>query len=63
VQVTSPDRSKVYAMFFTTPASRSDAGDQPEMMFERDHATAPPRIARWSFPDRFDGVAPVYPEG
>jgi len=63
VQVTSPDRSKVYAMFFTTPASRSDAGDQAEMIFEREHAAAPPRIAKWSFPNGFDGVAPVYPEG
>ena len=62
VQVTSPDRSTVYDMFLTTPASRHDDRDNQEMTFEKARNGTPARIERWFFRDSPNGVAPVYPQ-
>jgi hypothetical protein len=62
VQVTSRDRSMVYGMFLTTPASRHDDRGDQEMTFERQGNGTPARIEGWFFQDSLNGVAPVYPE-
>ena len=61
VQVTSPDRSTVYGMFLTTPASRNDDRDDQEITFENARNGTPARIEGWFFRDSLNGVAPVYP--
>lgn len=65
VQVTSPDRSIAYGMFFTTPVARTDGKPEtsPEMTFERERAGEPFRIGGWFLQDNRHGVAPVYPKG
>jgi hypothetical protein len=62
VQVTSRDRSTIYGMFLTTPASRHDDRGDQEMTFENKRNGAPARIEGWFFRDSLNGVAPVYPE-
>lgn len=62
VQVTSSDRSTVYGMFLTTPASRHDDRGDQEMTFETERNGTPARIQGWFFRDSLNGVAPVYPQ-
>ncbi len=60
VQVLNSDRSEVYAMFHTIPASREEANDRYEMTFQRIGDDVPLRMVAWFLPDRSIGYEPVY---
>jgi hypothetical protein len=60
VRVMSPDRSTVYATFYTTPVTRVTAG-ATQVTFERTAERAPVRIAAWFPAGQLDGMAPMYP--
>jgi hypothetical protein len=60
VQVLNSDRSEVYAMFHTTPASRDETSDRYGVTFQRLRDDAPLRIVAWFLPDRSIGFEPVY---
>lgn len=62
VRVSSPDRSQMYAMFFTSPVAQQEPGDQYEMVFARPNASAPVRIAKWFLPNKTGGFEFLYPK-
>ena len=62
VQVSSPDRSQQYAMFFTAPVAQQEPGDDYQMEFARTDAAAPVRIAKWFLPNKTAGFEFLYPK-
>jgi hypothetical protein len=62
VQVSSADRSKYYAMFFTSPVHRADATEEYDMRFAANEL-APDRITQWFLPNRTTGLEFLYPAG
>jgi hypothetical protein len=63
IQVTSEDRSKIYAMFSTIPVSRTEATDNYAMTLKSIRDDAPPQIAAWFVPGSSTGYEPIYPKG
>ena len=62
VRISSPDRSKQYAMFFTASVVRPEPGDQYEMVFARTDAAVPVRISKWFLPNQTVGFEFLYPQ-
>ncbi len=62
IQVLSPDRASVYAMFLTIPATRPEATGEYEVRWER-QVEAPPRLKTWFLPDQTVGNDLIYPGG
>jgi hypothetical protein len=62
MQVLSEDRSTVYAMFFVTPASRTDVTSEYSVELQRIRDDAPPRIMTLFPPAASTGYQLMYPE-
>jgi hypothetical protein len=62
VQVSSADRTEMYATFFTAPIQRLDPKDDYEMEIVPTGATAPGRIAKWFLPNQTRGYEFLYSE-
>ena len=62
VQVLNADRSLVYAMFLTIPASRGEMSDQYGMKLQRVRDDTPPRITHWFLPNQWTGFEIIYPK-
>ena len=62
IRVSSPDRLRQYAMFFTAPIVQAEPDDQYEMVMTRTDPTAPVRIAKWFLPNKTAGFEFLYPK-
>jgi hypothetical protein len=62
IQVLSEDRSIAYAMFFVTPAWRSEVTDDYAVSLRRVHSDAPARIATLFLPGASTGYELTYPK-
>jgi hypothetical protein len=62
VQVLSPDGTMPYAAFFTVPAERLEAPNDPEVRFMETAPGTPPAIASWWYPTERTGFEFVYPK-
>ena len=62
VQVFNQDGTRLYSMFLTIPAERSEASDEPEVRFLETPENAPNAIATWWYPGLKTGWEFVYPK-
>jgi hypothetical protein len=61
VQVSNVDRTELYALFFTAPATRAVLDEHVSMAFARTSDSAPLRIEKWFPPNRAIGFEFLYP--
>jgi hypothetical protein len=61
VQVFNDDGTKLYSMFLTIPAERSEPSDEPEVRFLETSETSPAAISTWWYPGEKTGWEFVYP--
>jgi hypothetical protein len=62
VQVLSADGTTPYGMFFTLPADRFEAADQPEVRFMETAKGMPAAIRTWWYPGERTGYEFIYPK-
>lgn len=62
VQVSSPDRTQQYGMFFTAPVYKLQPTDDYDMTIVSSNVAAPGRITTWFLPNREKGFEFLYPE-
>jgi hypothetical protein len=62
VQVSSPDRTQRYGMFFTAPVYKLEPSHDYDMTIVSSNPTAPGRITTWFLPNRDKGFEFLYPE-
>jgi len=60
IRVTGADRSTLYALFLSRPASRTGNLDNAQIRFVRDAPGEPPRILEVYPPGTSSGYAPIY---
>src|SRR5262245_5027799 len=63
VRVSSADRAQVFAMFFTTPVTRPDAGDDYQVTLNLSEDRGPRRVSKLFLPNRSIGLEFHYPKG
>jgi hypothetical protein len=61
LQVSSADRTMKYALFFTAPIMRAEAGEEYEWTIAPTNPTAPGRVTKWFLPNQARGFEFLYP--
>lgn len=62
IQVLSADGTKPYGLFFSYPAERIEAADQPEVRFMETAKGMPAAIRTWWYPGERTGYEFIYPK-
>ena len=58
--VLSADQMRMYGLFMTMPAGRTETTEEYQMKFETVHAEAPLRITAWFRPGETTGYQSIY---